>query len=66
MITFFGTWAFDNPKYLILNLALGGIYLYKMTGVTSPYYGMSQQTLQSVMAGNGKVLVDWVRVTQPM
>jgi hypothetical protein len=43
MITFFGTWAFDKPKYLILNLALGGIYPYKMTGVTAPYYGMSQR-----------------------
>lgn len=63
MITFFGTWAFDNPKYLILNLALGGIYPYKMTGVTKPYYGMSADTLASVQAGKGTVLVDWVKVT---
>lgn len=66
MIEFFGQWAFDNPKYLILNLALGGIYPYKMTGVTSPYYGMDQQTLDSVKAGQGKVLVDWVKVSQPV
>lgn len=65
MIEFFGQWAFDNPKYLILNLALGGIYPYKMTGVTSPYYGMTQQTLDSIKAGQGKVLVDWVKVTAP-
>jgi len=64
MITFFGTWAFDNPKYLILNLALGGIYPYKMTGVTSPYYGMTEDTFRSVRAGHGRVLVDWVRVTE--
>jgi beta-glucanase (GH16 family) len=64
MIRFFGKWAFDNPKYLILNLALGGIYPYKMTGVTTPYYGLDQQTLQSVKAGRGKVLVDWVKVTK--
>lgn len=66
MIEFFGQWAFDNPKYLILNLALGGIYPYKMTGVTRPYYGMDQQTLDSVKAGQGKVLVDWVKVSQPV
>jgi len=64
MITFFGSWAFDNPKYLILNLALGGVYPYKMTAVTTPYYGMSQQTLQSVKADEGNVLVDWVKVTK--
>src|SRR5689334_22409359 len=64
MIEFFGKWAFNNPKYLILNLALGGIYPYKMTGVTTPYYGLDQQTFDSVKAGQGKVLVDWVRVTQ--
>ena len=63
MISFFGDWAFDNPKYLILNLALGGIYPFKMTGVTSPYNGMSSDTLASVKAGKGQVLVDWVRVT---
>lgn len=65
MIEYFGQWAFDNPKYLILNLALGGVYPYKMTGATSPYYGMTQQTLDSVKAGQGKVLVDWVKVTEP-
>lgn len=65
MISFFGTWAFDNPKYLILNLALGGIYPYKMSGVTTPYYGMDQKTLKSVQAGQGRVLVDWVQVTTP-
>jgi beta-glucanase (GH16 family) len=65
MIQFFGQWAFDNPKYLILNLALGGIYPYKMTGVSSPYYGLDERTLDSIKAGHGKVLVDWVKVTQP-
>lgn len=65
MIEYFGKWAFDNPKYLILNLALGGIYPYKMTGVTTPYYGLSSQTLESIKRGNGRVLVDWVKVTEP-
>jgi beta-glucanase (GH16 family) len=64
MISFFGTWAFDNPKYLILNLALGGIYPYKIGGITSPYYGLSRRTLHSIKAGDGTVLVDWVRVTK--
>jgi beta-glucanase (GH16 family) len=64
MITFFGAWAFDNPKYLILNLALGGIYPFKMTGITTPYNGMSADTLRSVKAGHGKVLIDWVKVTE--
>jgi beta-glucanase (GH16 family) len=63
MITFFGTWAFDNPKYLILNLALGGIYPYKMSGIDSPYYGMDDRTFRSVQAGRGRTLVDWVLVT---
>jgi beta-glucanase (GH16 family) len=65
MITFFGKWAFDNPKYLILNLAIGGIYPYKMTGVTTPYYGLDQKTFDSIKAEQGKVLVDWVKVTEP-
>jgi beta-glucanase (GH16 family) len=64
MISFFGTWAFDNPKYLILNLALGGIYPYKINGITSPYNGLSKSTLHSVKAGDGTVLVDWVKVVK--
>ncbi len=65
MIEHYGAWAFDNPKYLILNLALGGAYPVKTNGVTAPYPGMPQATVDLVRQGRGEVLVDWVLITQP-
>ena len=64
MIDFFGGWAFDNPKYLILNFALGGTYPFKFNGVRSPYHGLPEQTVEKIKADQAKVLVDWVRVTK--
>jgi beta-glucanase (GH16 family) len=64
MISFFGPWAFDNPKYLILNFAVGGIYPYKINGIKQPYYGLSASTLEQIKSGKSKMLVDWVRVTK--
>ena len=60
----YGEWAFDNPKYLILNYALGGAYPVKVNGVKAPYYGMPESTVDLIKTGKAKMLVDWVRVTQ--
>lgn len=65
MIEHYGKWAFDNPKYLILNLALGGAYPQKINGVTSPYPGLPRTTVDAIRRGDARVLVDWVRVTTP-
>ncbi len=64
MTQFFGEWAFDSPKYLILNFAVGGIYPYKINGIKEPYFGLSAFTLEQIKAGKSKMLVDWVRVTK--
>jgi beta-glucanase (GH16 family) len=64
MIENYGRWAFDNPKYLILNLALGGAYPFKTNGAKKPYNGLPESTVELIKAGKGKVLVDWVKVTK--
>lgn len=63
MVEHYGAWAFDNPKYLILNLALGGAYPQKINGVRAPYPGLPQPTVDAIRRGEAEVLVDWVRVT---
>lgn len=64
MTQFFGEWAFHNPKYLILNYAVGGVYPYKINGIKEPYYGLSAAALDSIRNGKAKMLVDWVKVTK--
>ena len=64
MTQFFGPWAFDNPKYLILNFAVGGIYPFKINGVKQPYYGLPNATLELIKNNKSKMLVDWVKVTK--
>ncbi|MFN8250291.1 MAG: glycoside hydrolase family 16 protein [Ferruginibacter sp.] len=64
MTNFFGPWAFDNPKYLLLNFAVGGIYPFKINGIKQPYYGLPAATLEDIKAGKSKMLVDWVKVTK--
>jgi beta-glucanase (GH16 family) len=64
MVEHYGEWAFDNPKYLILNLALGGAYPYKTNGVEEPYNGLPQSTVDLIKEGKAEVLVDWVLITQ--
>lgn len=66
MIAFHGDWAFDNPKFLILNIALGGTYPYKINGIQSPYYGISEETVKKIKMNQAKILVDWVRVMRPV
>ena len=64
MVEHYGEWAFDNLKFLILNLALGGAYPEKTNGVEEPYPGIPESTVQLIKDGKAKVLVDWVLVTQ--
>jgi beta-glucanase (GH16 family) len=64
IVEFFGKWVFDNPKFLILNFALGGKYPYKVNGIKFPYYGISDETVQKIKNNQAKLLIDWVRVTQ--
>ncbi len=59
----YGRWAFDNPKFLILNFALGGGYPQAVNGVSTPFPGLPDATVQRIRAGQAVVLVDWVRVT---
>lgn len=62
MTEFFGPWVFDNEKFLILNLALGGTYPFKTNGIRSPHYGMSEETVDRIKRDEARVLIDWVRV----
>jgi beta-glucanase (GH16 family) len=64
MVEFYGPWVFSDPKYLILNFALGGTYPYKTNGVRSPYYGIPEKTVESIQNNDAKMLVDWVKVTR--
>jgi beta-glucanase (GH16 family) len=64
MIENYGNWVFDSPKFLILNLALGGAYPAKTNGVKKPYNGLPQMSVDDIKAGKAKVLVDWVKVTK--
>jgi beta-glucanase (GH16 family) len=65
MVERYGKWAFDNPKFIILNFALGGGYPGGVNKIKSPYYGISQSTVDKIKAGQAKVLVDWVLITKP-
>ena len=65
MAEFFGAWKFDNPKFLILNLAIGGVYPFKTNGVRDPYYGLPEETVANIDSGEARVLIDWVEVLAP-
>jgi beta-glucanase (GH16 family) len=65
MVERHGRWAYDTPKFLILNQALGGAYPEAVNGVASPYKGLPQSTVDLIKEGNAVMLVDWVRVTKP-
>jgi beta-glucanase (GH16 family) len=59
-----GPWAYDNSKYLLLNLALGGVYTASMSGMqNAPYPGITAETVDLIKAGKVRMLVDWVKVT---
>lgn len=63
MTEFFGPWVFDNPKFLILNFALGGTYPFKTNGVREPYYGLPASTVDLIKHDKIEIAIDWVRVT---
>jgi beta-glucanase (GH16 family) len=65
MVEQHGRWAFDNPKHLIVNLALGGAYPQGVNTVTAPYPGLPQDTVDLIKDGDVKMLVDWIRITGP-
>jgi len=64
MVEHYGRWAYDNPKFIILNFALGGGYPEGVNKVTTPYYGIPQSTVNKVKQGQAQMLVDWVLVTK--
>jgi beta-glucanase (GH16 family) len=64
MVEKYGRWAYDNPKFIILNFAIGGGYPNGVNKITTPYFGLSETSVNRIKAGQAKVLVDWVLVTQ--
>lgn len=62
MTDFFGDWVFDNAKFLILNVALGGTYPFKTNGFQTPYYGLPEPTVARIRQDQVRMLVDWVEV----
>lgn len=64
MIEHYGRWAYDNPKYIILNLAVGGGYPNGVNKVTTPYFGIPQSTVNKIKHGEAQMQVDWVLVTK--
>jgi beta-glucanase (GH16 family) len=58
-----GEWVFDRPHFVVLNLALGGIYPYSYNeaaaGQGGACYGLPGPTIETLPQ---RVEVDWVRV----
>ena len=65
MVDFYGEWRFDNPKHLILNFAMGGVYPFKTNGIEEPYNGIPAETVEKVKRGEVSMEVDWVRIYAP-
>jgi beta-glucanase (GH16 family) len=59
----YGRWAYDNQKFLIVNLAIGGQYPQAVNKVDAPYAGLPQATVDLIKADKAVMLVDWIRVT---
>ena len=58
-----GRWAYDTPKFLIVNQAIGGSYPHSVNHADKPYLGLPQSTVDTIDAGRAVMLVDWIRVT---
>jgi beta-glucanase (GH16 family) len=58
-----GRWAYDTPKFLIVNQAIGGAYPHSVNHADKPYLGLPQSTVDTIDAGRAVMLVDWIRVT---
>ena len=63
MVEKFGRWSFDNPKHLIVNLALGGNYPFAVNKVSTPYRGLPASTVRAIQQDKVKILVDWIRIS---
>jgi beta-glucanase (GH16 family) len=59
----YGRWSYDNPKHLIVNMALGGGYPHGVNKIEQPYFGIPQATVDAIKTGKADTLVDWVHVT---
>ena len=64
MVEHYGEWRFDTPKFLILNLALGGAYPFKTNGIEEPYNGLPAATVERIRNEEIAIHVDGVRVTR--
>jgi beta-glucanase (GH16 family) len=64
MVEQYGRWAYDTPKFLILNLAIGGNYPRSVNHADAPYPGVPASTVDLIKAGSATMMVDWVRVTR--
>lgn len=64
MVEKYGRWAYDNPKFIILNFAVGGGYPKGVNKVTEPYFGLPQSSVDKIKAGKAEFIVDWVLVTK--
>ncbi len=58
----YGPWAFDNPKYLILNFALGGAFPRSVNHLDEPYPGLSPAAIELIQQEQARFVVDWVKV----
>jgi hypothetical protein len=56
-----GQWVFDHDFYMIFNLAMGGDYPAGYNGVSTPYAGLPQSTIDRLPL---QLDVDYVRVYQ--
>jgi beta-glucanase (GH16 family) len=64
MVERYGRWAYDNAKFLIVNLAVGGQYPQAVNKTTEPYVGLPQSTVDLIKADKAVMVVDWVRVSR--
>lgn len=64
MVEKYGRWAFDNPKFIILNFALGGGYPEGVNKIKNPYPGLGESSVNLIKSDQAKVYVDWVLVTK--
>jgi beta-glucanase (GH16 family) len=63
MVEEHGRWAFDEPKFVILNVAIGGSYPQAVNGARTPYPGLPESTVDLIKSNRLAMTVDWVRVT---
>jgi beta-glucanase (GH16 family) len=59
----YGAWAYDNPKHLIVNMALGGQYPRAVNHADTPYPGLPAPTVDLIKSDKATMLVDWIRIT---